>query len=150
VRIVELRDGESFKLGDTAIAPFRLPEDYVYGFLLGDGTKRVLICPDETIGWRPSAEHKGVDLAVLPMGVSEFHPLTGQRQIPKGHHILDTECSYQETLEILDALDAKHAVLTHIEEPDGCSYDDLLQLEAELAGDGRRVSFAYDTMTVDA
>lgn len=149
VRVVELGDGESFSLGDTLISPFRLHEDYVYGFLLKGGNKRVLICADETIGWQPGAEHRGVDLAVLPMGISEFHPLTGERQIPVGHPLLETECTYQETLEILDALEAKRTILTHMEEPDGCSYDDLLELEAELAAGGRGVTFAYDTMIVD-
>ena len=79
---------------------------------------------------------KGVDLAVLPMRGSEFYPLTGQRQTPLGHPVLGTECSYQETLEILDALEAKHVILTHIEEPDGCRYDDLLKLKAELKAGG--------------
>lgn len=149
IRIVELEDGESFNLGDTTVSPFRLHEDYVYGFLLDNGSKRILICPDETIAWRPSARHKGVDLAVLPMGTSEFHPLKGQRQIPRGHPVLKAECSYEETLEIIDALQAKRVILTHIEEPDGCSHDDLLQLEADLEAGGGKVSFAYDTMLID-
>ena len=151
VDLIELADGEAFQLQTATVKPFRLAEDYVYGFLIQDGGSRVLICPDETLGWRPSDEHRDVDLAVLPMGLSAFHPLTGKRMIPVGHPVLNTECSFEETLEIVSQLRAKRTILAHIEEPDGCSHDDLLELESRLSaeGEGGEISFAYDTLTVE-
>jgi phosphoribosyl 1,2-cyclic phosphate phosphodiesterase len=44
------------------------------------------------------------------------------------------------------ALDSERVVLTHVEEMDGLSHDDLLRLAKRL---GRNVVFAYDTMLID-
>ena len=39
--------------------------------------------------------------------------------------------------------------MTHIEEPDGLSYDDLERLAVEPALRELRIGFAYDTQRVD-
>ena len=44
--------------------------------------KRVLIAMDETHGWTPP-DLGPLDLAVLPVGVFEHHPYTGERMIPE-------------------------------------------------------------------
>ncbi len=49
----------------------------MYAFLLEEEGKRVLIAPDELVGWDPPQTVRGLDLAVLPMGVPEFDPFTG-------------------------------------------------------------------------
>ena len=36
----------------------------------------------------------------LPMGLAEFHPLTGERRIPAGHPVLKSEATFEQTLEI--------------------------------------------------
>ncbi len=149
VRIVELADGEKIHIGDTSILPFRVAEDYVYAFMFEEGGKRVLIAPDELNGWSPPDRIRGVDLAVLPMGITEFNPLTGGRHISKEHPILKMEATYDETMEIVEALDAERVILTHIEEVDGLSYDDLLKLQKRLRSDGLHVTFAFDTLVVD-
>jgi phosphoribosyl 1,2-cyclic phosphate phosphodiesterase len=38
--------------------------------------------------------------------------------------------------------------LTHIEEMDQLSYDDLQEVEARLRNDGLPISFAYDTLVI--
>jgi phosphoribosyl 1,2-cyclic phosphate phosphodiesterase len=91
----------------------------------------------------------GVDLAVLPNGISEFDPRTGERAIHADHDVLRTEATFDETLEIVKQLDAKRVVLAHIEEMDQLGYDDLVELERRLQADGLQVSFAYDTLVVD-
>lgn len=149
VRLVELADGESVVLGDTRIQPFRLAEDYVYAFLFeGDG-KRVLIAPDELLGWTPPEQVRGVELAVLPMGVAEFDPLTGDRRILRDHPVLKTEATFTETLRIIEMLGARRVVLTHIEEMDGLTHDDLQELERRLLREGRNIAFAFDTLLVE-
>lgn len=149
VEVVELRDGETVTLNGMIIRPFRLAEDYVYAFLFeGDG-QRILIAPDELLGWQPPEFVRGIDLAVLPMGISELHPLTGERQIPADHPLLTSEATFEETLEIVRALGARSVVLSHIEEMDGVTYDDLLEVERRLQADGLDVRFAYDTMLIE-
>jgi len=54
IELVELRDGEAVTFGTTTIRPFRLHESYVYGFLLEEDRKRVLLIPDELHRWEPT------------------------------------------------------------------------------------------------
>lgn len=65
------------------------------------------------------------------------------------HPILRVEATFAETLQILDALAAERVVMTHIEEMDGLSYDDLRMLGQKLQDQGRNIVFAYDTMLID-
>jgi phosphoribosyl 1,2-cyclic phosphate phosphodiesterase len=146
VRVHELRDGETIELGGVAIRPFRLYEDYVYAFELSGDGKRLLVAMDELHGWMPPPELRGVDLAVLPMGLCEHDPFTGERRIHEEHPVLRFEATFAETLRIVDALDAPRVVLSHVEEVDGLGFDDLRRLEAEV---GRGIEFAWDTMLVD-
>lgn len=146
VRLRELRDGETVELGGVTIRPFRLHEDYVYAFELSGGGKRLLLAMDELHDWVPPAQLRGVDLAVLPMGLSEHDPFTGERRIHESHPVLRFEATFEQTLGIVDALGARRVVLGHVEEVDGLGFDDLKRLEAEI---GRNVTFAWDTMLVD-
>jgi phosphoribosyl 1,2-cyclic phosphate phosphodiesterase len=149
VVVHELTEGQEFVLGETIIRPVRLAEDYVYAFLLREGDKRALVAPDELHGWVPPAEVRGVDVAVLPMGIAEFDPLTGRRLIHEDHRMLQLEATFDETLEIVQQLEARKVYLTHIEEMDQLGYDDLKAVEAKLGGDELPISFAYDTLVVD-
>jgi phosphoribosyl 1,2-cyclic phosphate phosphodiesterase len=149
VELIEVRDGETVTVDGTTVRPFRLAEDYVYAFVFEGDAQRVLIAPDELNGWQPSTDIRGVDLAVIPMGIAEFHPLTGERRISADHPMLRAEATFEETLEIVRALGARKVVLAHIEEMDGLTYDDLLEVERRLATDGLNVQFAYDTMLID-
>ncbi len=81
---------------------------------------------DELNGWVPGDELRGCDLAVLPMGICEFDVVTGERRIDERHPILRYEATFEETLAIVDRLDAGRVVLSHVEEMDGLSFDDLL------------------------
>ncbi len=149
VAVHELADGQEVTLGDTTVRPFRLAEDYVYAFLLTEGHRRVLIAPDELKGWSPPADVRGVDLAVLPMGILEFHPVTRERLIHQDHWALPLEATFDETLEIVRQLGAGQVYLTHIEEMDQIGFDELQELGSRLQGDGLPISFAYDTLLVD-
>jgi phosphoribosyl 1,2-cyclic phosphate phosphodiesterase len=146
VRVHELRDGDTVELGGVRIRPFRLHEDYVYAFELTDGSKRLLVAMDELHDWEPPPELRGADLAVLPAGLHEHDPFTGERRIHRDHPVLGHEATFQQTLGIVDALAAKRVVLSHVEEIDGLDHDDLARLAAEV---GRGITFAYDTMVVE-
>jgi phosphoribosyl 1,2-cyclic phosphate phosphodiesterase len=123
----------------------------VYAFLLEGKGKRVLIVMDELYGWKPSPEiyNLTLDLVVLPMGIAEFNPLTGERLIAEEHPLLKSEATFAQTLEIIGLLKAQRVLFMHIEEPDGLSYDDLKVLEERLRPDGMNIEFAYDTLVVD-
>lgn len=89
-------------------------------------------------------------LAVLPMGICEHDPFTGERRIHPEHPILRFEATFEETLRIVESLEASRVVFGHVEEIDGLSFDDLLRLEERLRAEGRpSVTFAWDGMTVD-
>jgi phosphoribosyl 1,2-cyclic phosphate phosphodiesterase len=146
VRVHELGDDDTVELGGVTIRPFRLHEDYVYAFELTGRGKRLLVAPDELHDWEPPALLRGVDLAVLPSGLHEHDPFTGERRIHQDHPVLRVEATFAQTLRIVDALAARRVVLTHVEEVDGLGHDDLQRLAAEV---GRGITFAYDTMTVE-
>ncbi len=148
IRLYLLKDGDSFTLNGVRVLPFRVAEEYVYAFLLEDANTRVLIAPDELFGWTPPDYVRGADLVVMPMGVPEFDPFTGERVIHVDHPVLKTEATYRQTLEMVQALDAKQVILTHIEEVFQLNFDDYERLGAQLRDDGYPITFAYDTMTV--
>jgi len=149
IEIVEVADGETITLGEVRVTPLRLAEDYVYAFVLEERGRRVLVAMDELNGWAPAESVRGVDLAVLPMGVVEHDPVTGERRIHEEHPVLRLEATFAETLQIVDQLAADRVVLSHVEEMDGLSYDDLELLGRRLRDEGRNIVFAHDTMLVD-
>ncbi len=147
-------------LGGWRITARPVAEAYVYLFLFeeieverdlpGKRGRRVLVCMDELFGWTPPADLIGVDLAVLPKGLNEFHPITGERVIPTDHPVLQHEATFRQTLEMAETLQAKRLIFTHIEEPDQDSPPMLAQVAATLQSErGWDVTFAYDTLRVE-
>ncbi len=150
LRLCLLQDGDTFTLNGVEVLPFRVAADYVYAFLLTEGEKRVLIAPDELVGWQPPDWLPRLDLAILPMGIHEFDPFTGARRIPAEHPVLRTEATFYQTLAMLRSLDARQIVLTHIEEAEQIMPEQLDELAAKLQqDDGLPVTFAYDTLVVE-
>ncbi len=150
VELIELGDGDEVALGATRIRPFRLAENYVYAFLVEDEGKRVLVAMDELNGWKPPPDLGRLDLAVLPIGLFEHHPLTGERLIHEEHPMLRLEATFAETLDIVRGLDARRIVLSHVEEIDRLGHDELLEVARSLRRDeGLAVEIAYDTMLID-
>ena len=154
------------ELGGWRITTRPVAEEYVYLFLFEEidfeeidfeeidfeensGPRRVLICMDELFGWTPPADLVGVDIAVLPKGINEFHPITGQRIIPEAHPVLQHEATFAQTLEMVEALQPKRVIFAHIEEPDQDSPPMLAQVAAMLQSErGWDVTFAYDTLRI--
>ena len=149
VRIHRLRDGDTVRIGDARITPFRLAEDYVYAFVIEAGDVRALLAPDELHGWTPPGSLRGLDLAILPMGMCEHDPFTGERRMQEDHPLLQVEATFAQTLDIVATLGAQETVLTHIEEPDGFGHDDLTRLAAKLQGEGLPIRFAHDGMRIN-
>jgi phosphoribosyl 1,2-cyclic phosphate phosphodiesterase len=144
VRLHELSDGEIVELDGLSIRPFRLQEDYVYGFELVGGGRRAVLVMDELHAWEPPDALRGADLAILPMGICEHDPSTDERRIPAEHPVLAVEATFPQTLDIAARLGARRTILSHIEEMDGLSQDDLQELGARVG-----VEFAWDTLAVE-
>jgi phosphoribosyl 1,2-cyclic phosphate phosphodiesterase len=144
VRVHELADDDVVTLDGVVIRPFRLAVGYMYAFELRAGGRRALVAMDELHGWEPPSELAGLDLAILPMGICEHDPFTGERLFPAEHPVLAVEATYPQTLEIAARVGARRTILTHVEEPSRLSHDALQELGAR---DG--VEFAWDTLTVE-
>lgn len=149
IDVTILKDNVEYEIGDYIIQPIRLEEDYVYGYLISNITSKVLIIMDELVGWKVPKDLGEIDLAILPAGVFEVNPLTGERNITEGHPVLKSECTFLETIEIARELKAKRVILSHIEEPDRISFDDLKRVEEIYRGKGIAFEFAYDRMMVE-
>jgi phosphoribosyl 1,2-cyclic phosphate phosphodiesterase len=149
VDVVVLEDGETVERNGWLIRPFRVAEDYVYAFYFEGEGRRVLIAPDELFGWKPPEFVRGVDLAVLPMGITEYDVFSGERLIPPEHPVLKSEATFLQTLDMVRRLEARRVTLTHIEEPYGLSYDDFLRLARNLQAEGLPVTFASDTLVIE-
>jgi len=66
---------------------------------------------------------------VLPIGVFEHHPFTGDRLIPEEFCKPPVKKTrYGHALEQMRALGAARTVLTHVEEMDRLSHDELVRL----------------------
>jgi phosphoribosyl 1,2-cyclic phosphate phosphodiesterase len=141
VRIELLAEHATFDLDGTQITAIPLDAENAQAFLFAGGGKRVLIAMDETHRWAPPPDLGVLDLAVLPIGVFEHHPYSGERLIPEEFCKPPVrKARYEMTLELVRSLAARRVVLTHVEEMDRLSHDELLRLGAadgwEPAHDG--------------
>jgi phosphoribosyl 1,2-cyclic phosphate phosphodiesterase len=144
VRVVKVAESEPFDLGGCRVTPIALDAENAHAFLFeGDG-KRVLVAMDETHGWGPP-DLGPLDLALLPIGVFEHHPYTGERLIPEEFCKPPVrKTRYGRTLELVAALAPRRTVLSHVEEMDRLSHDELVRLGG---GDGWEP--AFDGMIVE-
>lgn len=149
VKIHELKDGNTVEFKDSdgeniKITPFRLHLNYVYGFLIETEGKRIVQVADELFNWEPPAELKNPDLAILPAGLFEFNPVTGERIMQENHPLFAEEASFKQTLAIIEKLGATETWITHIEEAFDMTPEILAQLEGRLSAEGKNIHFAYD------
>lgn len=149
VKLHVIAPGESVEIDGYRITPMPLSEDYVFSYLIEKEGLRVWIAMDELFGWSPDESVSNLDLAILPSGVCEFHPLNGERRIPADEPVLQSEMLYERTLECIREMAPKQAVLIHLDEPDGITYDDGLVLSRQLQSEGLPVTFSWDGFTID-
>ncbi len=151
LKVSRLAENGVIGLNGVSVRPILLAVGYVYAFLLGDGAANVLIAPDELFRWRPPSDLPPLDLAILPAGLFEFDPFNGQRIIPAEHPVLQEEATFRQTLEIVRRLKPQRTILSHIEEVNRLSYDDLTRLSQKLAEEQPElgtVTFAIDQQII--
>ncbi len=140
VVVIRVPEGEPFELGAYTVTPIPLDAENAHAFLFEGGGGRALVAMDETHGWVPP-DLGPLDLAVLPIGVFEHHPYTGERLIPEEFCKPPVrKTRYAQALEMLRALSPRRGLLSHVEEMDRLSHDELVRLGAtdgwEPAWDG--------------
>ncbi len=153
VNVHEMQDGDSVEFRDGSgenikFTPFRLHLDYVYGFVIETNGKRIVQAADELFNWDPPEELRRPDLAILPAGLFEFNPATGERIMMPEHPLFKEEASFKQTLAMIDKLDAKETWVTHIEEAFDMTPEILAKAEQKFAAEGRNIRFAYDGLKV--
>jgi phosphoribosyl 1,2-cyclic phosphate phosphodiesterase len=130
VKVVPVAENEPFEIGGARVTAVPLAAENAHAFLFERGGKRVLVAMDETHGWAPP-ELGPLDLAVLPVGVFELHPFTGERLIPEEFCKPPVKKTrYAQALEMVRTLAPRRAVLSHVEEMDRLSHDELVRLGA--------------------
>lgn len=152
VGIVKLHvtaSGDSVEVGDLVITPEPLTEEYVFAYRVQHQGKSMWIAMDELVGWTVDPSMNAIDLAILPSGVCEFHALSGERLIPADEPVLATEMRFERSLECIREMSPRQAVLIHLDEPDGLTYDDGLELSRRLQQDGLPVTMAWDGLIID-
>lgn len=149
VKLHVIAPGASVTVNDIEITPEPLAEDYVFAYHVRHAGKHAWIAMDELAGWSPTESVQGLDLAILPCGVCELHPLSQERRIPADDPVLTTEIRYERTLECIGQMAPRQAVLMHLDEPDGVTYDDGLELSRQLQSKGLPVTFAWDGYTAE-
>ena len=145
VKIHELAEGEAVKLGDATVKAFRMTQPGLASYLVQHGGKRVVLALDEIKDWNPGGELLAPDVLVLETGWFE-HDKQGEQIIPTGHWIRRSEASFEETLDLIQKINPRLAIATHIEELNGRSYADYLELEKKYKK--YRLRFAYDGLRV--
>ena len=129
VKVHVLGEGEPLELDGATVTPVPLDAENAHAFLFDGGGQRVLIAMDETHRWAPSPDLGPLDLAVLPIGVFEHHPFSGERLIPEEFCKPPVrKARYEMTLELVRSLAPRRTVLTHVEEMDRLSHDELVRL----------------------
>jgi len=144
VKVVLVESGVPFEVDGFQVTPIPLDAENAHAFLFeGDGA-RVLVAMDETQGWTPP-DLGPLDVAVLPVGVFEHHPYTGERLIPEEFCKPPLKKTrYAQALEMARALGARRTVLSHVEEMDRMSHDELVRL-----GEADGWEPAYDGMVIE-
>lgn len=148
---------DAIELGGWKISAFPVHEAYVAAFLFeevevleGERARRVLICMDELHGWTPPDFVQGVDLLVLPKGLDDIHPFTGETVIPPEHPVLQSEATYRDTLKIVEAIAPEQVIFMHLEEIEPLTPPEYEELAAMLERErGWNVTFAWDGLVVE-
>jgi len=144
-RIHEVGEGEPFQVDGVSVRPFRMTQPGLTAYVLERESRRLVFALDDTKDWKPGTEFLEPDLLVLETGWFERDP-KGRVIVPPGHLIRNEEASFEETLEIIDRINPRKAILTHIEQLWARSYEDYLELEKKHKS--QKLQFAYDGLRI--
>src|SRR5438445_2086973 len=144
-RIHEVGEGERFQLDGLSVRPYRMAQPGLTAYILERESRRLVFALDDTKDWKPGTEFLEPDLLVLETGWFERDP-QGQIIVPPGHTIRNEEASFEETMRIVEQINPRTAILTHVDQLWARSYEDYLELEKKHHG--HKLQFAYDGLRI--
>ena len=144
-RIHEVGEAEPFQLDGMNVRSFRMAQPGLTAYVLERESRRLVFALDDAKDWKPGTEFLEPDLLVLETGWFERDP-KGRIIVPPGHTIRNEEASFEETMRIVDQINPRKAILTHIEQLWARSYEDYLELEKKHHG--HKLQFAYDGLRI--
>jgi phosphoribosyl 1,2-cyclic phosphate phosphodiesterase len=144
-RIHEVGEGERFQLDGMSVRAFGMTQPGLTAYVLERESRKLVFALDDTKDWKPSTEFLEPELLVLETGWFERDP-KGRVIVPPGHSIRNEEASFEETLGIIELINPRKAVLTHIEQLWVRSYEDYRELEKKHHG--HKLQFAYDGLRI--
>ncbi len=145
IELSELGTDAPVQVGAAVVTPVPLADDNAYGYLVEENGRRAFIAHDELHRWQPPPELAGIAVAVLQIGIFVRNPLTNERLLSDDHPVLLREATFDDVLEIGRRLAPERLVLTHVEEMDGLSHDDLVGIAAV----DRRFEIGFDGMVIE-
>lgn len=145
-RIHEVREGDAFQIDGSIVRPFKMAQPGLTAYILEREHRKLVFAVDDTKDWKPGAEFSNPDLLVLETGWFERDP-EGRVIVPAGHPIRTEEASFDETQRIIDQINPRKAVLTHIEQLWARSYTDYVELEKKHYN--QKLQFAYDGLRIE-
>ncbi|HAE36259.1 TPA: hypothetical protein DCX66_03975 [Candidatus Nomurabacteria bacterium] len=148
INIVIIKDNDPFLITNLELRPYQLEDKSIFAFLLKENKKRICIAMDDLYGWEPPTVFCDLDLLILPIGIFDFHPISGKKLMSKNHHLLRDEMTFVDTLSLVKKLRPKQTVFMHIEEHDHIGLDSLRHIEENSRNNGYNVLCAYDGMQI--
>lgn len=149
VTLIEHEALNDIKVGPVTISALPLPFEGGYGYLFSHEAGRCVVCLDEVKNWIPPRGIEGVELAILPLGIVERHPLTKEARMARSNPLRECELSWEEALAIGEKIRAKKTIYTHLSEPDNISVEEFKVIGFDLSRKyNRSIEFGHDTQIV--
>lgn len=145
-------NSEPVCINSYKIEPIQLAQDYVFAYKISNSEKSILVVMDELKDWKPSEEIRNIqfDLVFLPFGIFHYNPISKEKILPDDYFLFDEEQTIDETLEIIESLNAEQFILSHIEEPDNITIGLAESLEKFYSEKmGKNIRIAFDMMEVE-
>jgi phosphoribosyl 1,2-cyclic phosphate phosphodiesterase len=128
-------------LNGITLRSFKMAQPGLTAYISERESKRLVLALDDAKDWKPGSEFSDPDLLVIETGWFEHDP-EGHVIVPLGHTIRNVEASFEETLSIIEMINPRKTVLTHISPLWARSYEDYRALEEKYPNN--RIQFAYD------
>ncbi len=146
MKLIEEQEVESyFEQNGVKVSFVQVPaEKAVTVFVIESNNKKLIYAPCDCVPFPD--EPILYDADVLILGNTFIGDrLKGGRTVTKDHPLRKELHSFDDARQIFKKINAKHMIITHIEEDWGKSYDDYLDMEKDYSN----ISFAYDGLPIE-
>lgn len=135
----------SIIIGDITITLIAVPKSKAVSvFVFESKGKKLVYAPCDCLPFPSDEKIKNADMLIVG-NTYIGDVLKDGKTITKAHPINQELHSMSDIVTIKEAMNIKNAIITHLEETWGKSYDDYLQLEKQY----KNIQFAFDGMVVE-